>query len=63
MLDGYVSVASAERDYGVILTADGDEIDTMATEAHRRNMARPEAMFHRHKHYDADDDRKDTPEA
>ena len=62
MLDGYVSVASAKRDYGVILNADGDDIDTKATEELRRNMARPQAMFHRHVHYNANDDRHDAPE-
>ena len=60
MLDGYVSVASAKRDYGVILNADGDDIDTKATEELRRNMARPQAMFHRHVHYNANDDRHDA---
>ena len=61
MLDGYVSVASAERDYGVILNANGDDIDIKATYEHRCSMSRPKAMFHRHGHYNADDDRKDSP--
>ncbi len=62
VLDGYVSVASAERDYGVILNANGDDIDIKATYEHRCSMSRPKAMFHRHGHYNADDDRKDSPE-
>jgi N-methylhydantoinase B len=44
---GFVSRASAERDYGVVLSADGRAVDTAATE--QRRAARPEAqLFHRH---------------
>ena len=44
---GFVSRASAEADYGVVLTADGRSIDVDGTE--RRRSARPEAgRFHRH---------------
>ena len=44
---GFVSRASAERDYGVVLSADGRSIDTAATE--KRRADRPDAaLFHRH---------------
>jgi N-methylhydantoinase B len=43
---GFVGRASAERDYGVILAADGRSVDTEATR--RRRADRPEAkLFHR----------------
>jgi N-methylhydantoinase B len=43
---GFVSRASAERDYGVILSADGRSVDEAATAARRAD--RPEAkLFHR----------------
>jgi N-methylhydantoinase B len=44
---GFVSRASAEANYGVVLTTDGKEVDLARTEAARRQ--RPEAkLFHRH---------------
>ncbi len=44
---GFVSRESAERDYGVILTADGRAVDAEATR--RRRADRPPAkLFHRH---------------
>ena len=35
VLDGYVSVEGARRDYGVVLTPDGREVDRDATRAAR----------------------------
>ncbi len=47
---GFVSRASAERDYGVILAADGRSVDAEATR--RRRADRPGAgLFHRAGHY------------
>jgi N-methylhydantoinase B len=44
---GFVSRESAERDYGVILSADGRSVDQAATD--KRRADRPEAkLFHRH---------------
>lgn len=57
VLDGFVSEAAAEREYGVILR-DG-RIDHAATRARRAAMPRPEQMFHRGHYYHADDDRRD----
>lgn len=39
VLDGFVSAESAERDYGVVLSADGLEIDRAATERRRAAAA------------------------
>ncbi len=36
VMDGYVSRESAERDYGVVLTAGGHEVDATATASRRR---------------------------
>ena len=58
VLDGFVSVSAAARDYGVVLA--GDAVDRPATEARRAAMARPGKMFHRHRHYDAAEDRRDV---
>ena len=44
---GFVSRASAERDYGVIPTADGRAVDEVAT-AKRRADRPPTKLFHRH---------------
>jgi len=35
--EGFVTVEAAERDYGVVLTADGDAVDEAATAEKRRN--------------------------
>ena len=44
---GFVSRVSAERDYGVILAADGRAVDEAAT-AQRRAERPPTKLFHRH---------------
>jgi N-methylhydantoinase B len=44
---GFVSRASAERDYGVLLAADGRTVDEEAT-ARRRADRPPAKLFHRH---------------
>src|SRR4051812_10196380 len=47
---GFVSRASAEANYGVVLTSDGKAVDLPRTEAARSR--RPEAkLFHRHGYY------------
>jgi N-methylhydantoinase B len=47
VLGGFVSRASAERDYGVVLSANGRAIDAEATR--ERRMSRPATkLFHRH---------------
>jgi N-methylhydantoinase B len=49
---GFVGRASAEEHYGVVLTADGAELDEAATR--RRRAQRPAAkLFHRHGYQDA----------
>jgi N-methylhydantoinase B len=51
VLGGFVSREAAEREYGVVLTADGRTVDAAATEKARRQ--RPEAMlFHRREYAD-----------
>jgi N-methylhydantoinase B len=48
---GFVSGASAEAHYGVVLTADGPAVDPKATAA--RRARRPEAkLFHRHGYHE-----------
>lgn len=39
VLDGYLDVAAARADYGVVLTEDGDAVDDVATKALRRSRA------------------------
>ena len=47
VLGGFVSRASAERDYGVVLSTNGRAIDVEATR--ERRMSRPATkLFHRH---------------
>ena len=49
---GFVGRESAERDYGVVLTADGRAVDEVATA--RRRADRPAAkLFHRNGYQDA----------
>jgi N-methylhydantoinase B len=49
VLSGYVSRASAEKDYGVVLTADGSAVDVQKTQKAR--AARPAVKpFHRHEY-------------
>jgi len=51
ILDGFVTLESAERDYGVVLTPDGLSVDMAATAA-RRSTANPDAkMFHRREYF------------
>ncbi len=46
VINGFVSVRSAERDYGVVLRPDGQTVDTAATA--KKRAKRPEtALFHR----------------
>lgn len=52
VLDGFVSPESALEDYGVVLDADGVEIDMDATAARRARMAGPRGMFHRDGFFD-----------
>lgn len=56
VLGGFVSVAAAREDYGVVLREGrGREVDEDATAALRAGRAAPEGMFHRHgTHRDAD---------
>lgn len=44
---GFVSRASAERDYGVLLATDGRSVDSAETGARRRDRP-PTKLFHRH---------------
>jgi N-methylhydantoinase B len=55
VLDGFVSRAAAESQYGVVLAADGRSIDQAATVRRRESTARPEAMFHRGRYFNAAD--------
>jgi N-methylhydantoinase B len=47
VLDGFISVAAAARDYGVILDADGLVVDDAVPEAARAELAGERGMFHR----------------
>jgi N-methylhydantoinase B len=52
VLGGFVSRESAERDYGVVLTANGRAIDEAATR--ERRASRPDTkLFHRHEYRDS----------
>ncbi len=57
VLDGMVSPEAASTDYGVVV--DGSVVDEGATVALRAVMPRPPEMFHRGRHYNAEDDRHD----
>ena len=53
VLDGFISAESAARDYGVVLTADLIDVDAIATDARRKELARtPRGLFHRHAYFD-----------
>lgn len=55
-LDGFISVESALRDYGVVLSDALGTIDLPATEARRAELARlPRGLFHRHDYFDAEE--------
>lgn len=47
VLDGFISVAAAARDYGVILDAEGLVVDDAVTEAARAELAGEPGMFQR----------------
>ncbi|MBI3710242.1 MAG: hydantoinase B/oxoprolinase family protein [Proteobacteria bacterium] len=53
VLGGFVSRDSAERDYGVVLTADGRAVDEAATARCRGNAPRQAKLFHRRVYVDA----------
>ncbi|MEZ5853237.1 MAG: hydantoinase B/oxoprolinase family protein [Hyphomicrobiaceae bacterium] len=53
VLDGFVSPESAHDDYGVVLTGDGLNVDTAATQARRQSLPRDTRMFHRGRYYSA----------
>ena len=50
--DGFISAASARRDYGVVFSADETEVDAAATRALRAAMPAPNGMFHRRAYFD-----------
>ena len=55
VLGGFVSAESARKDYGVVLSADGERVDEAATETVRRDERWEVKMFHRGAYYDADE--------
>lgn len=57
VLDGFVSRKAALGEYGVAI--EGEVVDQGATERLRAAMERPAQMFHRGRHYDAEEDRND----
>jgi N-methylhydantoinase B len=57
VLDGFISAASARDDYGVVLSDDGLSVDAAATEALRKKLAGPTAMYHRGRYFDGDEPR------
>lgn len=57
VLDGMVSPEAALTDYRVVV--DSGAVDDGATAALRAAMPRPPEMFHRGRHYNAEDDRHD----
>ena len=57
VLDGFVSRKAAFGEYGVVI--EGEVVDEAATERLRATMERPVQMFHRGRHYDAEEDRHD----
>lgn len=58
VLDGFVSAESARTDYGVVLTADGTEVDGAATTALRKSLRKPTVMFHRRAYFDGEGPRE-----
>ena len=56
VLDGFVSVASARDDYGVVLSDDQVDIDEPATARLRAELGRMKrGMFHRHGYFDEEE--------
>jgi N-methylhydantoinase B len=56
VLDGFISVASAVRDYGVVLSDDLVSVDRAKTKARRDELARlPRGLFHRHQYFDEEE--------
>jgi N-methylhydantoinase B len=56
VLDGFISAASAERDYGVVLSDDLWSVDALRTAVRRAELARlPRGLFHRHGYFDDDE--------
>ena len=56
VLDGFISVASAVRDYGVVLSDDLVSVDRAKTKARREELARlPRGLFHRHEYFDEEE--------
>ena len=53
VLNGYVSVEAAARDYGVVLSADGRSVEEAATEARRADRPPVNGLFHRHGYRDS----------
>jgi len=54
VLDGFVSVESALRDYAVILSNDIASVDETATKALRASKSRPSGMFHRNHYFNGE---------
>lgn len=53
VLDGFVSLASARDDYGVVLREPDVSLDDVATTALRAELAKmPRGLFHRHGYFD-----------
>jgi N-methylhydantoinase B len=53
VLDGFISIASANDDYGVVLSDDFWSVDVSATSERRRILEmRPQGLFHRHDYFD-----------
>jgi N-methylhydantoinase B len=57
VLDGFISAESARDDYGVVLSADGLEVDVAATDALRAERRGPTGMFHRGSYFDDEEPR------
>ena len=55
VLDGFVSPASALKDYGVVLDLQTLEIDEVETAKLRKDLRREMAMFHRGKYLYAEE--------
>ena len=56
VLDGFISAASASRDYGVVLSHDLFSVDLARTKQRREELARlPRGLFHRHQYFDEEE--------